>query len=127
MRFDQKNPPRVYPVGDGSVKISDCGNIALEPNEQLTFTTEGGGQHDVARKEWGFYATASTNSRLSSHGLRTAIVRNSQGRFYVMLCERGKEALFDEYLTREANRVVVWLDGSDDTAAFSAWCDLRSR
>ena len=59
---------------------SDCGRIALAPDEQVTFTTEAGGEYDVTRKSWGFYATPSINGRLKTFGLRAALVRNVAGR-----------------------------------------------
>lgn len=111
MKLREKSPPRAYPVGrDKQITIKDCGTVALEADEQLTFLTEKGGEYDVARKDWGFYATPSTNARLSGFGLRTALVKNEQNRFYIMLVEKGHEASFEKYLEVEANRVVAWLD-----------------
>lgn len=111
MRVDRKEPPRAYRVGRAKpIDIKDCGNVVLEADEQVTFTTEKGGEYDVARKSWGFYATPSTNGRLAGFGLRTALVKNGQGRFYIMLVERGHEADFEQYLVDESNRVIAWLD-----------------
>jgi hypothetical protein len=102
---------RVFTVGHGRViEMRDCGRVALEADEQVTFTTPKGGQYDVARKSWGFYATPSTNARLPKFGLRTALVRNAEGRFYVFLVERGHEEDFQSYLRDERNAVVAWLD-----------------
>lgn len=111
MKLDLKDPPRVFAVGDGgAIKISDCGNVALAPDEQVTFVTESGAQYDVARKSWGFYATPSTNGRLKSFGLRAALVKNAFSKYYIMLVEAGKENDFIEYLRVEKNHVVAWLD-----------------
>ena len=76
MKFTPIDPPRRFQVSGRGVTLmlSDCGRVALEPGEQVTFTTAAGGEYDVARKDWGFYATPSTNSRLKSFGLRAALV-----------------------------------------------------
>lgn len=115
MKFDELTPPRVFTVGN-SVRFDmrDCGRVALEPDEQVTFTTKGGGEMDVARKDWGFYATPSLNGRLEDFGLRAVLVCNIlTGRYYVLVVERGKEAAFDAYLVQESCEVVHWLDTTE--------------
>lgn len=112
MKFDELVPPRVFQVGNNArFDMRDCGRMYLEENEQVTFTTESGGELDVARKEWGFYATPSLNGRLKVHGLRAVLVRNNLTEYYfVMVVECGKEAIFDAYLAQEACEVVCWMD-----------------
>lgn len=112
MKIDVKSPPRTFPVkGPGlEAVLSDCAHIALDPNEQVTFTAEGGVEYDVARKTWGFYATPSINARLTSFGLRTALVHNTLGRFFVMLVERDKHDDFLAYLRADQQQLVCWLD-----------------
>ena len=74
MKIDLKNPPRSYEVGRTvKLQMKDCGTIRLEPDEQLTFTTEAGAEYDLARKDWGFYATPSLNGRLQQFGLRAVL------------------------------------------------------
>ena len=111
MRFDRKDPARKYRCGiGGAVEISDCGRVQLEPNEQITFVAASGKEHDFTAKSWGFYATPSVNARLAEQGFKTALVRNHQGRFYVMVVEREKMTEFLDYLRRERNEVEEWLD-----------------
>lgn len=111
MIFSEKQPPRAFEVGSGmKVRLKDCGDVKLEPNEQLTFTTEHGAEYDVARKEWGFYATPSLNGRLISFGLRTVLVKNSLNKFYILLVEKGSEHAFYKYLNLEELEIVSWLD-----------------
>ncbi len=111
MKFLPKEPPRTYSAGfEHTVVIADCGELALEPDEQITLTTPDGGQYDVTRKDWGFYATPSLNGRLASFGLRGVLARNRQGRFFVLLVEQGKEAAFDAYREAERLELVAWLD-----------------
>lgn len=118
VKVDEKRPPRAFTVGRAKpITIQDCGTLRLEADEQVTFLTSRGAEYDVARKAWGFYATPSTNGRLSTFGLRAALVKNEHGRFYVMIVERGCEAAFEQYLSDEANHVVAWLDDEKTLAA----------
>ena len=64
MKFTPQQPPRAFQVGPtGQITLLDYGKIRLEPNEPVTFMLPEGGEYDVARKEWGFYATPSLNGR----------------------------------------------------------------
>lgn len=110
MRFTPVDPPRIFEVGDRRLRLSDCGRIELDPDEQVTFVTEAGGEYDVTRKDWGFYATPSLNGRLSRFGLRGALVRNRMGQYFVVLVERGREPSFEQYVADERLLVVSWLD-----------------
>jgi hypothetical protein len=115
MRFARNDPPRRYTVGvNDQVEISDCGRLHLDPDEQITFVTEDGGEYDVARKSWGFYATPSMNARLSSFGLRAVLLENRIGRYFVVLVERGHEDDFEAYRAEEDLRIVAWLDDEAD-------------
>lgn len=117
MRFDRKNPPRRYEVGWGErFDISDCGTLALEPDEQVTLVTESGGELDVTRKDWGFYATPSLNARLLDFKLHAVLVRNQIDRYFVLLVEEGKEPAFERYLAVEELVIVAWLDDSEALA-----------
>src|SRR5262249_2679378 len=108
VRLELRDPPREF--GAGTVQLRDCAAIELEPFEQVTFVTAGGGEYDVARTPWGFYATPSLNGRLPSFGLRGALARNAHERYYVLLVERGFEDAFDRYCEAEGITVVAWLD-----------------
>lgn len=90
--------------------ICDSADIYLDENEQVTFVTDGGQRYDVVRKRWGFYATPSINRRLKKEGFRTALVKNAQGRVYLMVVEVGKQDLFERYCEKEDQSVVEWLD-----------------
>lgn len=122
MKFDAKNPPRQFEVGNAvRFPMSDCGNIALETNEQVTFTTPSGGEYDVARKDWGFYATPSLNGRLPQFGLRGVLIRNTlTGRYFVFLVENGRESDFDVYMKQESLEVIAWLDSTEGLDALAA-------
>lgn len=126
MRFQPFSPPREFVVGRGEIiRIRDCGRLALDPDEQVTLTTEAGGEYDVARKAWGFYATPSLNSRLPKFGLRAAMSRNPEGRYFIFLVERGREAEFFRYLEVELNVFVSWLDNDVDLALIAHACEQQ--
>ena len=111
MKFSKKNPPRKFKVGlDKSIEISDCGSINLNENEQVTFVTANGKEHDFAAKSWGFYATPSLNGRLKSFGLKTALVKNSIDQLYVMVVDPVFIDDFYNYLDLEKQVLVEWLD-----------------
>jgi hypothetical protein len=116
MKVTERTPPRTFTVGrHADIEISHVADVALEPDEQLTLTTGSGTEFDVVRKSWGYYATPSLNGRLTGHGLRPVLIRNADGRLYLLLVERGHEADFDAYVERDALQVVAWLD-SDEAA-----------
>lgn len=115
MRFDEKTPPRLFTVGNSvRFEIADCGSVHLDTDEQVTFVTGTGAEYDVARKDWGFYATPSLNGRLRDFGLRGVLVRNRlTGRYFVLLVEGGHEDSFDTYCAQESLDVVSWLDSDE--------------
>jgi hypothetical protein len=119
VKFAAKNPPRRFQVGNAvKFEMKDCGAVSLEPDEQLTFVTESGAEYDVARKDWGFYATPSLNGRLEQFGLRGVLIKNrGTGRYFVLLVERDREKSFDAYCEQENLAVIAWLDS---TAALDA-------
>ena len=111
MKIIKKNPPRKYKVGiDNQITIKDCGSILLEENEQITFLTSDEKEYDVARKNWGFYATPSINSRLKNFGFKTALVKNSFGMYYIMLVDKNMISEFQNYLKEEKQSIEQWLD-----------------
>lgn len=107
------DPPRSFTVGSQQdIVLTDCAYIHLQPNEQVTFKTESGAEHDVVRKSWGFYATASLNGRLPQFGLKAAFVKNAANRYYLCLVEQGQEEEFQAYLTTDCQKFVCWLDST---------------
>jgi len=114
MDIQKSDPPRRFTVGrDQALTLTDCAHIALDPDEQVTFTTPAGGEVDVCRKDWGFYATPSLNGRLPAHGLKPALCANAGGQLYLLLVETGQEAAFEAYLRDEEMRAIAWLDAPD--------------
>lgn len=116
MQFSPLDPPRKFKVsGAGlNLELSDCGSLELNPDEQITFVTDSGGQYDVTRKSWGFYATPSINGRLRSFGLRGALVVSKFGKIFVMLVEAGKESDFFSYVNSDLQNFICWLDDDQE-------------
>lgn len=111
MKVKEKNPPREFEVGrQNQIKIKDCGYIMLEPDEQVTFITADGKEYDVARKNWGYCATPSVNSRLKHQGFKTALVKNTYRQYFVMIVEEKQVEKFLNYLDSEKHEIVDWLD-----------------
>lgn len=114
MKFVPKSPPRRFSVGNRvKFDMQDCGTLHLDPDEQVTLVTENGAEYDVARKDWGFYATPSLNGRLEQFRLRGVLIKNrGTGRYFVLLVERGHESSFDAYCIQENLAVISWLDNT---------------
>lgn len=111
MRMEINEPYRYFKVNPQSdVNLIDCGKIYLEANEQVTFVTPNGKEHDFAAKTWGFYATPSLNKRLVDFGFKTALVRNSLNCYYVMVVDIEKIADFEAYIKEEQAVVIEWLN-----------------
>ena len=111
MKFFENSPPRKFKVGlDESIELKDYGKIFLEDSEQVTFVMENGKEHDFTAKSWGFYVTPSVNGRLKKFGLKTALIKNSFEKYYVVVVDPQKMEKFEDYLKNENQTVVQWLD-----------------
>ena len=114
MKIIKNIPPRKYECGfEFKRHISDCAKIELAEDEQVTFMTADGAEYDVTRKDFGFYATPSTNSRLKRFGLRAVLVQNRLSQLFVLLIEKGKERFFEKYMEEEKMSIVMWLDDAE--------------
>lgn len=133
MRVERKEPPREFEVGGRGTRLSHVADAWLNDDELVTFRTESGTELDVTRKAWGYYATSSFNQRLPEHGLRPALALSEFGarpgtaRMYLLLCERGMEDSFNEYLEAEGMELVGWLDTDDAVAALASAFEGRTR
>ena len=115
MKFKEIIPRHVFETGGGGpIEIDDCAHIELAPEEQVTFKTLSGGEYDVTRKSWGYYATPSLNGRLQGFGLRGVLVKNFDAKYYILLVERGKEDCFQYYCDIQELTVVCWLDNDKE-------------
>lgn len=111
MEIHETKPPRAFMVGlHGTVEMKEVGKLTLNADEIVTFLGGGGVEYDVARKEWGFYATPSLNKRVLEKGLRPVLVKNPQGRWFVLLIEGDGGEAFKEYCKSEGVQLIAWLD-----------------
>jgi hypothetical protein len=119
MKIEIKDPPRRYECGfEVKRTIQDCARLQLSDNEQITLAAPGGSEYDITRKDFGYYATPSTNGRLQRFGLRTAIARNRLDQLFVLLVESGREDKFETYLQEEQMTLVCWLDNEENVKDF---------
>lgn len=121
MKFNKRKNPRSFKVGkELKIEITDTGNIQLEENEQVTFVTKDRKEYDVARKNWGFYATPSLAGRLNKFDFRPALMRSKiSGHCYVILVEKDKLTELNEYLVDDEQEIVMWLDDFEFLKNFS--------
>lgn len=120
MEVRERKPPRRFTAGhpDSPVNLQHCADIALAPDEQVTFVAESGSEFDVVRKAWGYYATPSLDVRLPAHGLRPALCRSGTRR-YLLLAEKDRMDEFHAYLRSQRMEVIAWLD-TDEVAPVQA-------
>jgi hypothetical protein len=111
MNIDEIVPSRKYSVR--SIEISHCANIRLNPDEQVTFTTDSGKEYDVMKKSWGFFATPSINNRLKNFGYKTALIKDSTGKMFICLVEENKVEEFQSYLDSDGAGILCWFDGDE--------------
>lgn len=123
MDLKRVEPPREFAVGRRGGRLRHCADVELDADEQVTFIGPTGSEHDLVRKSWGYYATASLNGRLPEHGLHAALCigvprdGESARRAYLMLVEAEQRESFEEYLAGEEMRVLCWLDDDEAIAA----------
>ena len=111
MKIKKNNPPRKFNVGErNEITISHCADIQLDPDEQITFLSNNNREYDVVRKDWGFYATPSMNGRLRNFGFKTALVKNTNDLYYIMIVDSSKENLFHKYIEDTKQILLEWLD-----------------
>jgi len=108
MKLNLKKKPRKFQVN--SIEISDFGNIVLDSNEMISFKTDSNKEYDFVAKEWGYYATPSINGRLKEEGFKAALVTNEYNKIYIMAVEKDKIDKFKNYLKRDNQSLICWLD-----------------
>lgn len=114
MKLNIKENPRVFFVGEKKeIEVKDYGSVYLDENEQVSFVTRSGGEYDVCKKSWGYYATPSIEHRLKDNGFLSALVKNEHGKIYLWVIEKEKLDLFEEYLIKNNHTIYQWLCPSE--------------
>jgi len=126
MKFEPKSEPRNFPVGNADIQLSHVADIDLEPDEMVTFITDGQREYDVCRKSWGYYATPSLGGRLRAFGWRAAVMRNILTRHcFVVLVQEGMEDEWLAYMISERQELVLWIDDFDALSEMRALDSAR--
>lgn len=107
MKNDLTEKPREFGVTGHTIR--DYGKIRLAPWEMVSFVSPDGRECDFTATDWGFYLAPSLNGRLRNQGFKTALVENSDGKFFLNAVEEDKIMLFEQYLEEQGSTVVSWL------------------
>ena len=107
MKIKKRN--RKFKVGINNIKLNEVAKISLKQNEMVTFFN-GKIEYDIVKKNWGYYATPSINSRLLKFGFKTCIIKSKvTNNSFIILVEKNKKKQFNKYLKDEKCIVVKWL------------------
>ena len=89
---------RKFKVGEKNIVLKEVAKISLKKNELVTFFNKKV-QYDIVKKDWGFYATPSINSRLIKFNLKTCLIKSKKTKnIFVLLVEKNKIDKFKKYL-----------------------------
>mgnify|MGYP001469613852 CR=1 FL=1 len=110
MKIRIKKPPRKFKIAIGKRKITltDAARIKLKKNEQVTFEHLNS-EYDVAKKDWGYYATPSINGRLKKNGFRTFLIENKIKKIYIFLVHKNKMKQFKKYCKDDNQKILLEL------------------
>ena len=86
----------------------DCGSIRLSNNEQVTFEFNKK-NYDFCQKKWGFYVSASINSRLKKEGFKVGLFKNKKNRRYIYAVDKDKKNIFQNFLKKTNHKLLKWL------------------
>ena len=107
MKILKKN--RKFKAGINQITLKEVAKISLKKNEMITFFN-GKIEYDVVKKNWGYYATPSINSRLLKFNFKTCIVINKISKnIFILLVDKNKKQDFKKYLKSEDCKIVKWL------------------
>ena len=102
----KKKLRKFKPSKYSEIVLKDCGKIILNDNEQVTFSDKykKNNDYDVTKKDWGYYATPSINSRLK----KNIVINKTTKFFYIMLVYKNKKHIFLRYLKKENLKIISW-------------------
>ena len=110
MKIFKKKKPRLFLVSKkNNIYLKDIGKIYLNDNENLTITSSDKKNFEICRKDWGYYATPSINSRLKKNGFRTVLVRQKH-KYFILIVNKNKIRKFKSYCNLENYKIIEWLD-----------------
>ena len=80
----------------------------MNNNEQVTFKFNKK-NYDFCQKEWGFYVSASINSRLKKEGFKIGLFKNKKNRRYIYAVDKDKKTIFQNFLKNTNHKLIKWL------------------
>ena len=111
MKIKSVLPVRQFVVGiKKNIKIKETTLLKLKNDEQIVFNCFHPKKYDFVKKNWGYYATPSINSRLKNQGFKTALIQNRKKRTYLVVIDKKKISEFKKYCKQENLQVYLWLD-----------------
>ncbi len=117
MKFKKITPNRNFKVGiKGDITITHSMDIFLEDDEQVTFKKKIGKnitEFDVCKKNWGYYALPSINSRLKDFNFSTFIISNANKRIYIWIVHNSKKKEFLQYVKNEKQIILANVDSKN--------------
>lgn len=117
MEVDAFAKARSFAVGVEKIELKHVANIALEPDEMVTFISQGDREYDVVAKDWGYYATPSVGGRLRRFEMRAALMRNIDTlQAFVVLVFDDQTDAWHKYMKAERQEFIMWL--GDEQAIF---------
>ena len=107
MNIKKKN--RKFKVGISNITLNEVAKISLKSNEMITLVN-GKIEYDIIKKNWGYYATPSINSRLLKFDLKTCVIKSKiTNNSFIILVLKNKKKEFNKYLKNEKCKIVKWL------------------
>lgn len=111
MKIKNIFPARKFLVGaKRNIRIKEVAFLKLQNNEQVVFNCFYPKKYDFVKKNWGYYATPSINSRLKNQGFKTALIQNKEKKIYLFVIDKKKISVFKKYCKQHSLKVYLWLD-----------------
>ena len=108
MKIKKNKKIRKFSINN-KINLKDVGKIYLKTNEQVTFIHSKKQEYDLCKKDWGFYATPSINSRLKNNNFITLIIQSKKFRkFYIHIVDKKKINEHKKYLKNEKLKIIKW-------------------
>ena len=107
MKLKRQN--RKFKVGISNITLNEVAKLSLKSNEMVTFLS-GRNEYDIVKKNWGYYATPSINSRLLKFNFQTCLIKSLITKNKViLLVQKNKKKEFNKYLKDEKLKILKWL------------------
>ena len=106
----------IYGIGNTRAK-KICLSAKLDPNKRVNSLTEDelSKIRELIEKDYSVEGdlrrdNAVNLKRLVDYRFKTALVKNKNGMYYIMIVEKDKIDSFNKYLDEENNQIIQWLD-----------------